>query len=207
MKLSELSIVKEETKGKWKIGNLKGVYKNFKSEDSADAKAWMRDRTSEADAANMIWDSRTGHWKEDPKASERQNKKDEKERAREEKEQEDWDNRFKPTDKDLKMLYDRGIEAIGSSFPDGDPIDHMLRYLDPKHWTTDEIDQAFKKFGHGYEKKGFYATVEGTWDDFSSDTIADAKMELSQGKKPDSNSPFFDIKDGKVVPKKNPWKN
>lgn len=62
MKLSELKTRKlsEGTKGKWQIGNLKGVYKNFKTNESADAKAWMRDRSGEDDL--VMWDKESGLW-------------------------------------------------------------------------------------------------------------------------------------------------
>jgi hypothetical protein len=62
MKLSELKTRKlsEETKGKWQIGNLKGVYKNFKTNESVDAKAWMRDRSGEDDLVK--WDKESATW-------------------------------------------------------------------------------------------------------------------------------------------------
>jgi hypothetical protein len=37
-----------ETKGSWKIQNLRGVFKTFKSAESEEAKEWMRNRDETA---------------------------------------------------------------------------------------------------------------------------------------------------------------
>ena len=205
MKLSELSIVKEETKGKWKIGNLKGVYKNFKKNDSPDALAWMRDRSTEDH--NMKWDESWGKWVRGANIVDRETAKrikDDEKRVRERERAEAKKNQG-PTAKELEQLYLDGMDAIGSSFPDGDPIDHMLDTLNRNNWTTHEIDLAFKKYGHGHEKKGFYAAVEGMWDDMQPDQMHDANIDLKAGRTP-NRSAFYDIVDGKVVASRNPWK-
>ncbi len=199
MKISELitSPVSEEVKGKWKIGNLNGVYKNFKSEDSPEARAWMKNRAGRFDP--VAWNKTTNTWDPDTREADREAAKKQKDESNLQKAE------AKRLDKLYKELYDRGIEAIGSSFPDGDPIDHISAFMRKNKLYGDDLDAAFAKYGDGYEKKGFYATVAGWWDDMQPDQMHDANIDLKAGRQPE-HSDFYDIKDGKVVAKQNPWK-
>lgn len=198
MKLAE---IKEPIKGKWKIGNLNGVFKNFKSEESPEARKWMRNRGD----ADQVWDG--VNWGPDLKKQDREDRKAEREERKREKERE-ANNPWAPkkvTSDELRKLYIDATEAAASSFPDGDPIDHLHRFLDSRNWDTSHIDMAFKKFGHGREKKGWNQYLIDMWDDMAGDRIADAKSELAAGREPE-HSPFYDVEDGKVIPADNPWK-
>lgn len=55
MKVSHLL---EAVKGAWKISNLLGISKSFKSEESPEARAWMRNRGD----ASQVWNAKGG-WK------------------------------------------------------------------------------------------------------------------------------------------------
>lgn len=200
MKISELLQTSEanlteagrmETKGNWRIGNLNGVIKTFKSADSPEAKAWMKNRDSAPPDRETVRAQRQQEkiWKD----QEREQKRAERERNR------------KPTNDELRALYDEVVEAAGSSFPDGDPIDHFGDTLRKNNWTMDTVDLAFKKFGSGREKKGYDQFMIDMWDDFAADQTHDANMDLKAGRKPE-RSQFYDIKDGKAVIAQNPWK-
>lgn len=192
MKVAELF---EEVKGSWKISNLKGKEKTFRDEQSPEARAWMKNRDTEP----VMWNKKQQAWQIDPKFRDSQDKKDEREWQRLHKEP-------KAPKINYQKVYDIVIDAIGSSFPDGDPIDHIIPKLkrmglDP-YDSGKIIDQALKKFGHGAEKKGLYKYMETTWSDFQADQGYDAEHGHI-----DKNSPFYDVdKSGKIVPSDNPWK-
>lgn len=187
-----------KTKGAWKIQNLNGVMKTFKDDESADARAWMRNRGD----AKQVWDKNTGRWTVDPKQQEREDKKADREQAR-------WDREDRAAARgpkiDLKAVYDKAITAIGNTFPDGDPIDHLIGPLKrmgvPEYSIGEYIDKAMKKHGHGVEKQGMYDYLAVMWDEQARDAMFDAKNGH------EAREPFVRMEDGKPVLQSNPWKS
>jgi len=70
-----------ETKGNWKIQNLSGVIKNFKSAEDPEARAWMKTRGT----IKMSYDKVQNLWIPDPAAQEREDKKAARKLEREQK--------------------------------------------------------------------------------------------------------------------------
>lgn len=197
--------VKEGTaKGSWKIQNLNGVMKTFKDSEQADARAWMKNRGD----ASQIWDKTTGRWIENPKKVDRELKKADREVAK-------WDRLDRAEEKartnpkvDLQAIYNKVMDAVGNTFPDGDPIDHLIQPLKrmgvPEYSIGEYIDKALKKHGHGTEKKGMYAYMAIMWDEMTKDAMYDAKNAAKKGEK--YSSPFVDYDGATPEPKSNPWK-
>ena len=100
-------------------------------------------------------------------------------------------------------LYNKVIDAISNSFPDGDPMDHFMDWMERNGMDMKDVDRVMKK----YEGKSYYRYLANMWDDYAADTIADAKSRIAAGKKPESsNFYYFDEKTGKLTKEKNPWK-
>jgi hypothetical protein len=121
--------------------------------------------------------------------------------------------------------------AIGDSFPDGDPIDHIKGPKDQwGHLDMDLINKAVKQYaGRGKKAKyGLYDYLADMWDDHQADRLYDAREALKR-KDPqlfgNYGEPFFHVDgepelrmgerlpkdwDGwdkvKIVPASNPWK-
>jgi hypothetical protein len=196
MKVTDLFEATGKTKGAWKIQNLSGVMKTFKDDESADARAWMRNRGD----AKQVWDGR--HWTVDPKKQEREDKKADREQAR-------WEREERAAERgpkiDLKAVYDKVMDAIGNTFPDGDPIDHLipaLRKMGVREYDVgDAIEKAMKKHGRGVEKKGMYDYMAVMWDEMARDAMYDAKNGH------EAREPFVRMEDGKPVLQDNPWKS
>jgi hypothetical protein len=89
--------------------------------------------------------------------------------------------------------------SVGNSFPDGDPIDHLIPWMEKNSVTMDQIDAAVKK--HAKPAKSMYGYLAIMWDDTSSDAMHDA-----QNGHIDSNSPFYRMENDKPVKNPNPWK-
>lgn len=96
-------------------------------------------------------------------------------------------------------IWRKASAAISNSFPDGDPIDHLLSFMNRYNLSMDDIDRAVRK--HEKVKGGFYAWLAGMWDDTQGDQIHDAKNGHI-----DDNSPFYHVEGDKIVPADNPWK-
>lgn len=113
--------------------------------------------------------------------------------------------------KDLdRDFYFRVISAVSSSFPDGDPLDHIQPFMRRNGLDIDDVNRVMKKF----EKVSYDTYLANMWDDYASDAVADAKMELKSGRLPQQSS-FYKIEntDGqsvtgkeKIVKNSNPWK-
>ena len=194
---NKITEVRMETKGKWNIQNMSGVMKTFVSADSNDARAWMRERGTE----KMIWDKSTSKWMDDPKIADREIKKQDREWARERREEDRANKPKKVTNVELDTIYHKVEDAVGQSFPDGDPIDHFSGWLRKNGFTMDDVDAAFKK----NTKSTYYQYLANMWDDHAGDRIADAKNNVKRGGTPD-DSPFYKVEDGKVNATDNPWK-
>lgn len=107
----------------------------------------------------------------------------------------------KLTKKELDaMILDRGDEAIGSSFPDGDPIDHLYRFMSKHNICMEDFDRVFNK--HYKIKTGFYGYLANIWDDQQRDAISDARSGSTQL---DSYSNYYYLKAGELVLRQNPW--
>lgn len=61
--LFETKQLDEAVKGKWKIQNLSGVFKTFADDQTADARAWMKNRGVDP----QVWDKTLARWVTDPK--------------------------------------------------------------------------------------------------------------------------------------------
>lgn len=110
---------------------------------------------------------------------------------------------------DLGKVYRMVIDAIGNSFPDGDPIDHIIPALRrmgvASHDAMDVANKAMKAHGGKIEKKGVYPYLAVMWDDSAADALHDAK--IAKDKDEDYDSPFIDYdKDGNPKVGHNPWK-
>ena len=110
-----------------------------------------------------------------------------------------------------EQIWNKVETVIGNTFPDGDPIDHLIPWMEKTKVTMDQINAAVKKHA---KAKDMYAYLADMWDDMASDAMHDANMMLNKGKIPDHN-PFVDIinKDHhgftgkeKAVKRPNPWK-
>jgi hypothetical protein len=189
----------EAVKGKWKIQNLSGQFKTFADAETADARAWMKNRGVDP----QVWDARLGKWVVDPKHQARMD------RAAEKREKQ-WERADRLANKkpkiDLQAVYNKYTMVVGNVFPDGDPIDYMGPWFKKNYGIEYDygkyIDQALKKFGSGSERKGQDGYLSTMWADMAGDAIHDAKNGHV-----DDNSPYYDVeKDGTITPKHNPWK-
>lgn len=212
MKVSQLL---EATKGNWKISNLMGVDKTFKSEESPEARAWMRNKGP----ANQSWNGTewvekktnfgkpkdlSAKWARDDAKYERQ-----RERERTGKHL---------THDDYADIYNVWMDAVGDSFPDGDPMDRIADYIkrnfpevDTYH-TTDLVDKALRKIGHGDERKGHYYNMERQWEGHALDTLFDINTMVERGKTlgqaiddASMGNTFFRTEKGNLVMNENPW--
>jgi hypothetical protein len=173
------------------IHNMAGQPKKFRQIDGvwekpSEAKAWMKSHDNPGLSREMA-----------KKAKER------------EKEDKAWSALDKKKAKvDLAAVYRKTIDAISSSFPDGDPIDHLIPILSKmgvdRYEIGDTINAALKKHGHGVEKKGMYAYMGSMWNDMAQDALYDAKTVMDKTGK-EYDSPFIDYKDGKPFAKPNPY--
>jgi hypothetical protein len=106
----------------------------------------------------------------------------------------------------LDAIYQKAQDAIGNSFPDGDPGDHLYPWLEKRGLDMDIVNRAFRKF----DKTDFYGALAQYWDDTQADQLYDVEIMKKQGhnfSRVSDNSPFYDIdKAGNVTPRPNPWK-
>ena len=76
-------------------------------------------------------------------------------------------NRPKP-----EAMVNFALDAFGSSFPDGDPIDQIGPYLKKHGLEFSDLNAAFQKI----HKKTYYQYLADMWDDYAQDALADAKQ-------------------------------
>jgi hypothetical protein len=202
MKVIDLFEATGKTKGAWKIQNLSGVMKTFKDDESSDARAWMRNRGD----AKQIWDKMSGRWIVDPKKQEREDKKADREQKRWEREDRRAERESQPGfGVDLEKVYGIVMDAISSSFPDGDPIDHYARKVErlgvKDYHVGEVVNKAMKKYGRGVEKKGVYEYLAVMWDEMAKDAMHDAKNGH------EAREPFVRMVKGVPELQDNPWKS
>jgi len=99
------------------------------------------------------------------------------------------------------VLLSKVEAAISTSFPDGDPMDHFINFLEHHNLSIKDVDRVMRK-RYGTSYNGYLVSA---WADTARDNISDAKRELAAGKQP-HHSAFYTVKDGKVVAEPNPWK-
>ncbi len=104
----------------------------------------------------------------------------------------------KPIKPSQDLIWRKVVDVIGNSFPDGDPIDYLIPYMEKNGITMKEINAAVRK----YERVDFYQYLSRLWDESAADQIHDAKNGHI-----DDNSPFYNVdKNQNIVPAQNPWK-
>lgn len=105
--------------------------------------------------------------------------------------------------KDDVALHTKVIDAISMSFPDGDPIDHFMGYLNRNDLDMSDVNRVMKK----YEKRDYYRYLSDMWDDVAKDAAHWANSRIEDGKDPE-DSPYYTWKKGdkKVTLVQNPWK-
>lgn len=190
MRVTELLREGTLVEGTWKIQNLDGNYKSFKDDQSPEAKAWMSNRGLNT----QKWDG-TKWYAVAPPAPKRNW----------------WDDEPKKPAKpklNLQAVYNKVIDAIGNSFPDGDPIDTIAPWLErqgvDRYKVGETIEKAMKKHGHGEEKKGMYAYLASMWEEHALDVVFDAKNSPESEEPGDTNFYYRDER-GRVIMHDNPW--
>jgi uncharacterized protein YaiL (DUF2058 family) len=111
--------------------------------------------------------------------------------------------RAKPPKLTQDQIWNKVETAISNSFPDGDPIDHLMGWMEKNNVTMGQIDAAVKKYAR---VKGMYAYLEQMWDSMQADTVHDAEMALKNNKQFDDNSVFYYFDGEKIIKNSNPWK-
>jgi hypothetical protein len=134
-------------------------------------------------------------------------KEREEERARKKAEKAEWNRKYgTPKKVSKKALYgefaDKILSAISNSFPDGDPMDYFINYMQRNNLTMDDAEKAMKQAtGRSYDHY-----LIDMWDSFAADSAYDANGSISRGQDP-GDSPFWtwDGKSPKVELEPNPW--
>lgn len=193
MKITELIAEAKAGREMWSVMNKRGQSKKFAKMDGwwekpEAVKAWQQASTDPKEDRRL-----------DREAATRQKGYERAERAL-----------AKKPVIDLKAVYDKAIQVIGNTFPDGDPIDTMIPWLERRgvqdYQIGETIDAAFKKHGHGAEKNGMYSYMANMWDEMSADVLQDAIQSVKAGKLPE-RSPFLDFNGDKITKAPNPWKS
>lgn len=109
----------------------------------------------------------------------------------------------KLSDEESWKVFNKVETVIGNTFPDGDPIDHLIPWMEKTGVTMDQINAAVKKHG---KAKDMYAYLAGMWDDSQSGAVYDAEMAVKKNEKPQEPSVFFYFDGEKIVKNSNPWK-
>jgi hypothetical protein len=136
--------------------------------------------------------------------------------------------RVKKEKVNLALVWRDVEDAIGISFPDGDPIDHLRKY--ENSWGTidmDLIDKAVKMYAGPRTKRkakyGMYDYLGDMWDSTQGDWLHDANEMLKHKDfRLFDNNEFYDVDNGpdyhddyktwdgwdkvKIEPRRNPWK-
>jgi hypothetical protein len=174
MDMMRLSEYLKEMQGveTWTVHNMSGYPKKFRKIDGfwehpTEVKNWINSRdipSTRAERSEKSSDEKLrAQW-------EREDRRAERDAAR----------LKKLSHPSLAEIWDEVENAIGNSFPDGDPIDSLHDYMDKHDVTMDEINLAVKKnvMGRGRGKKnyGMYDYLADMWDDMARDRLHDAKM-------------------------------
>src|SRR5574343_136891 len=160
--------------GKWIVKNLDGKEKRFSDYDSPEAQAWRTSHTkkSEPGLGTKAWQKLYYHEPKKPK---------------------------KPT---LDEIYSKVEMAVGESFPDGDPLDRLGRWMREHDLTMDDIDRAFKKNA----KQTYHQYLGDMWEGMAQDAFHDAYTQYHKhGEVDDDYGPYWYMsKEGPKL-RDNPW--
>lgn len=175
MKFAELITEKGNGIETWPVSNMLGYVKKFRKIDGwwehpVEVERWMKSHAApEPKLRNSaaLEKAKAKYPNVDPEMALRWHKDDEEE-AKEQRLQAREKKRNRPSDYDIVAA---GEDAIGQSFPDGDPSDHLRDYLDKHDLDWTDVNAAFKKI----HKKEFYAYLADMWDDHAADALHDAK--------------------------------
>jgi hypothetical protein len=163
MKINELLTEKGSGIETWPVSNMLGYVKKFRKIDGwwehpVEVERWMKGNQIPQTRASM--------------SDERRRQKEwddiDKEERRSQREAARLKKANRPTDYDIVAA---GEDAIGQSFPDGDPSDHLRDYLDKHGLEWSDVNAAFKKI----HKKDFYKYLADMWDSHAADALHDAK--------------------------------
>lgn len=100
-------------------------------------------------------------------------------------------------------IWNKVQTVIGNSFPDGDPIDHLIPWMKKTGVTMDQIDAAARKI---QKAKGMYVYLAQMWDDMQGSAVFDANNAIKNNERVNDNSVFFYFDGEKIVKNQNPWK-
>ncbi len=159
--------VLELLEGKWVAKNLDGKERRFKN--LADAEAWRQSRSPAKQPKPFDSVGDYLDWAD--------------QEARKRKEA----NKPKTSE-----IWRRFEQAVGDSFPDGDPFDRISHWLNQHDLTIHDVDAAVKEFSGADSAHDYLAQM---WDDYSADAEHDA-MQGAHG----------ETYDDQWFTRANPWK-
>jgi hypothetical protein len=97
-----------------------------------------------------------------------------------------------------EAIWDKVQDAM-QFFPDGDPLDHLIPYLNKWEIDMTMVDAAVREFTHS--KHGYSEWLSATWHELQRQAIGDAKRGHV-----DRDSVFYTVNaDGKIKRSDNPW--
>lgn len=164
MKIAELLTEKDSGIETWPVSNMLGHVKKFRKIDGwwehpVEVERWMKGSHIPQTRASM--------------SDERRRQKEwndiDKEARQAAREAERLKQASRPTDHEIVAV---GENAIGQSFPDGDPSDYLHPFLKKHGLDFRDVNAAFKKI----HKKDFYKYLADMWDDHAADSLHDAKQ-------------------------------
>lgn len=98
-------------------------------------------------------------------------------------------------------LYAKAMDAVGQSFPDGDPMEMILPWMNRNNLTIKDLDRVFKK----HDGVTFHKYLAVMWDQYAGQAVFDAEHGHV-----DHNSAFYTVKKGEDKTRferlPNPWK-
>lgn len=101
----------------------------------------------------------------------------------------------------LDLIWEKFQEAIGNSFPDGDPRDFMIDHMKEFRYDHQDLLRAVKKHNKGVTSVSHL--LGQFWEEFARDKLYDAR-ETKQ--RPDHfDLQFVQEKNGTFYLKDNPW--
>jgi len=159
MKLTDVTEI-YTVKGSWTIHNMVGQPKKFMDPEGTEAKKWMMSREIPLDRDEI---RRGAELRRAGELADRNDRQRERHLARQAK--------IKPS---LDVIWNYAQEAIGNSFPDGDPMDSLGTWARQNNVDMDDINRAARK-ATGQRSKTFYEYLASMWDDHAADHLHDAQ--------------------------------
>ena len=160
----------------WPVSNMLGHVKKFKKIDGwwehpVEVKKWMQSHEipqSRADKAEER--GRQKEW-DDVDKEERKKERALAANAR----------RLKKENASREQIWHKVEEAVGNSFPDGDPIDTLGPWMRKFDISMDEVNAAVAWATGNTRRKnakqfGLYDYLANMWDDYAADALHDAQQ-------------------------------